>query len=714
MYCNNCGKSILDTDKFCPFCGSPIKKKIIIEGNVTPDAAKKRAFILLDDGDYTEASGYFESLLDYEPENPEIYLGQLLCENKKRNIDELIDYYRDKYSNDSFETCHAKISNEYNNHFEEMAEKYYVKDYLDKKQIIDEYKRYDDSYPSRIESIKRNKERIIDEFKNDTLISRIRSFNDDGINKHFDTLINSFDERIKKAKKEEKKTAEKIIDEYPAYIKNTDEKVISMYDSAIAEREKDYQKCVDLLNNEVDITSLKNAKEKLLSLSDYKDSNKYIEEFTNKIKELEEKNRKLEEEKSKKKRVAIISFVSGLIVLFIMYLIYINVIVPSNRYNQAMNCLETEKYDEAIMIFKELGDYKDSSDHLLISTYRKGLKLLSEEKYKEAVDIFEGLGEYEDSKAKLKESKYYYAEVLHKEKKYDESISLLRDIADYSDSSEKVKEVIYDKAVNLRDSMQYDESISLFEELGDYGDATEQKKTTEKEKIANSVSIPNLTGKNLEDAQQILDKIELKCTVSESNEKGKKVGTVVDVSPKSGTVVLKGSSVNITVAKGASEYSNYTGNGNIEVLFQVGVSKSGNNLRVRSAPTTADDNKVEDAKSGSIFNVYEIKTNEGYTWYRVGNRRWIAYDPVWVIRDNTCDQYHGSFEIYNAKIMNDENIGVYSNPTETNYKSWIRSINNGEIIKIYYSFNNGTHVWYKVGMNEWIKDQGGDRVVRID
>ena len=111
--------------------------------------------------------------------------------------------------------------------------------------------------------------------------------------------------------------------------------------------------------------------------------------------------------------------------------------------------------------------------------------------------------------------------------------------------------------------------------------------------------------------------------------------------------------------------------------------------------------------------MYEVLRNEGYDWYRIGDRRWIAYDAAWLNRDSICDQRHGSFEIYNAVIHEDDHIGVYSNPVEdANQRSWVRAIYNGETVKIYYTFNNGSHTWYKVGVNEWIKDAGGDRVVR--
>ena len=41
MYCNNCGKEIMAADKFCPYCGNLINKKITFDVNMTPASIKK-------------------------------------------------------------------------------------------------------------------------------------------------------------------------------------------------------------------------------------------------------------------------------------------------------------------------------------------------------------------------------------------------------------------------------------------------------------------------------------------------------------------------------------------------------------------------------------------------------------------------------------------------------------------------------------------------
>ncbi len=53
-------------------------------------------------------------------------------------------------------------------------------------------------------------------------------------------------------------------------------------------------------------------------------------------------------------------------------------------------------------------------------------------------------------------------------------------------------------------------------------------------------------------------------------------------------------------------------------------------INVRSTPTTSEDNKVDTVTIGQQLSVYEITENEGYTWYRIDEDRWIADNGSWV------------------------------------------------------------------------------------
>jgi hypothetical protein len=53
------------------------------------------------------------------------------------------------------------------------------------------------------------------------------------------------------------------------------------------------------------------------------------------------------------------------------------------------------------------------------------------------------------------------------------------------------------------------------------------------------------------------------------------------------------------------------------------------NLNSRKAPSTEAE-KLSKPERGSEWNVYEIREAEGYTWYRIGEDRWVADGGGWV------------------------------------------------------------------------------------
>ena len=75
-------------------------------------------------------------------------------------------------------------------------------------------------------------------------------------------------------------------------------------------------------------------------------------------------------EGSSKRRTAfpVILFVLALLILAGAGFAYFRFIRPEMRYNKAKNLISESRYDEALEILSELGDYKDS-DYLINSLY---------------------------------------------------------------------------------------------------------------------------------------------------------------------------------------------------------------------------------------------------------------------------------------------------------------------------------------------------------
>ena len=70
---------------------SVVVKETVSAGGTNPDALLRRAFMFLEDGDWTSADEYCEKVLDQDPESAQAYLGKLMAEKKVKTREELKD-----------------------------------------------------------------------------------------------------------------------------------------------------------------------------------------------------------------------------------------------------------------------------------------------------------------------------------------------------------------------------------------------------------------------------------------------------------------------------------------------------------------------------------------------------------------------------------------------------------------------------------------------
>jgi len=79
---------------------------------------------------------------------------------------------------------------------------------------------------------------------------------------------------------------------------------------------------------------------------------------------------------------------------------------PGRKYNNANSLLAEGRYDQAITVFAELGDYEDSTLKIKEAKYKKAEKCLNDGNHDEAIALFAELGDYEDSANLVTEAKY--------------------------------------------------------------------------------------------------------------------------------------------------------------------------------------------------------------------------------------------------------------------------------------------------------------------
>ena len=130
------------------------------------------------------------------------------------------------------------------------------------------------------------------------------------------------------------------------------------------------------------------------------------------------------------------------------YFITVKVILPNQKYNNAISILEAGNYEEAISAFDALGEYKDSTAY---QQYSKAASLLEAEKYEEAVSAFEALGGFKDSAARADQAKdEIYIKAIDQFEKGQllEAALAFTFLGDYKSSQEYLKKIGNDETVN--------------------------------------------------------------------------------------------------------------------------------------------------------------------------------------------------------------------------------------------------------------------------
>ena len=216
------------------------------------------------------------------------------------------------------------------------------------------------------------------------------------------------------------------------------------------------------------------AREGLNGYRDVEELRKQAEQRRKECENAEEKQR--QESARRKKTLTIVAVVVVMVACAIAWCIP-NVIIPNNKYQQAVALRESGQYDDAIAAFAELGDYGDTKTQIAETWYQKALLSRENGMYEYAYTIFSSLGDYSDAAQQLSETKYQQAVSLREAGEYESAIAVFASLNDYRDAEtqiEEMKQEKYQQAVTLRENGQYDDAIAVFKALGNYSDAKTQ------------------------------------------------------------------------------------------------------------------------------------------------------------------------------------------------------------------------------------------------
>ena len=129
---------------------------------------------------------------------------------------------------------------------------------------------------------------------------------------------------------------------------------------------------------------------------------------------IEEKPKKAKKEKKKKEKTkdetknSRILIIMGVVIVVLSALVgsivYRTIIKPNNLYNEALELVEAQWYDQAIEIFEKLGDYKDAAELINDTYFKKAMSLYEKGDSLTALKVLKNMNT-DESKAKIKEIK---------------------------------------------------------------------------------------------------------------------------------------------------------------------------------------------------------------------------------------------------------------------------------------------------------------------
>ncbi|MCR5586488.1 MAG: DUF6273 domain-containing protein [Lachnospiraceae bacterium] len=371
------------------------------------DALLKRAYLVLEDGDFSKADELFEEVLNQNPECAEAYFGKFLVENKSPNTDAVLKVLKNKYiekKEENLYACDAATA-----HINQMAEENEVPGFWDKKIIVKKYD-FDRTYSSALKCRKNQKVQQINELKANKMLSRTTQFAKGEYKTKLDSLLleveKFHDERIAEEQRKDEQSIKQKKEEYEKFIESVDKGVKRKNEETIAKADKEYnyalaeyEEAVKAMTN---ITLYESAKSSFTNLNAYKDSADYVNKCQAEIDRLNEiqKKKRIQEEEEKarkrKKKIIVVSIASTVVVAALVLLI--TVIIPSVNYNKAIELVEKNNYKQAKVIFTKLNNYKESDKYI---DYCDAGILAEDGKTEEAYNAFKNLGDFNNSEEML-------------------------------------------------------------------------------------------------------------------------------------------------------------------------------------------------------------------------------------------------------------------------------------------------------------------------
>ena len=427
-----------------------VKKETVVVNNANTNTAPllKRAFMFLEDGDWQSADEYCEKVLDLDPENAQAYLGKLMAELGVKQVSMLKHRAKPFDLNNNYRKVYRFADDKLKSELEGYIK--FINDRNENARLEDIYSRAERvmkmgsfvKAAEMFESIKKYKD-------SKELAKQCREKGEEAYRKaQYDKAVSLFENPNNEADCEAAKCIFEKLGDYKdskSYLDKYDEKVEEVRKDAI------YYKAMEtknqlILDMDKKIENLEKVIQLFESVSEWKDAENQAELCRKEIEEIKAKQKALElevaeEEKNKKRKIKLSVLVLSVIAVVVAFLIVLNaVIIPNNKYNQALEYINNEDYENANSLLSELKDYKDSEQLIVNNKYNQALKYLNNKDYDNAYSLISELEAYDNTKQFVDDIKYNMALEYINNEDYINAAAILQNLGDYKDSNQLINE----------------------------------------------------------------------------------------------------------------------------------------------------------------------------------------------------------------------------------------------------------------------------------
>ena len=466
-----------------------VQERVVVGGSGDNKIASllDRGNMALEDGDWAKADSFFEDVLNNDSKNAQAYLGKTLATEKCRTIDAFARKRKDASQNVRGETLELQPNRA---HVDEMAKQFSLSGYVEQSEICKLYD-FDLSYHSDVAERKqqyRSEEKYWIDHK---WLSKAEKFAvgavAENLQREKKALFTALTDRVKHAETAEAAAKVEAQSRYEAHLEQADAKVKDMHKQVLSKREDDYEKLLALSTRDASLLELEHGLSNYSKLGDYKNSKELLTKCSNQLNKLlalqaQQKKQQAEEQRKaqKRKNVMIFSICTASVCLLIVgFLLWKNVIAPTQKYNQAIALMEENNYSRAIIVFSELDGFKDSNDKLnecmaaiaeeeRYAQFQQAIDHLENGRFEAALQIFTILGNYKDSAEKaqqceqgIKANEYNIAKELLISHKYDDAAEAFSALGDYQDSKAIAAEITRQLDIIKQIELLYEDFLDM-------------------------------------------------------------------------------------------------------------------------------------------------------------------------------------------------------------------------------------------------------------